>query len=194
MRKMMLIPFLVLGAPVLSRSQSTSDLKAKYQALPAYEVRPGIVMMPLFTSDGQVCEIVVERHTMDTPTKTTINLDPFLSKETVKELVDELAPPSVRGKALTGFDAWFGSVTIDGPFVITKYTYENVLVEVHGINRDPGPGGDSVVIIKWRKRTCASEERPIATTQQSKQQSGPEKGDGNLHTDTATKTSSKPNQ
>jgi len=158
MRKMILILFLVLEVPVPSRSQSTSDLKAKYRALPAYEARPGIVMMPLFASDGQVCEMVVERHTMNSTTKTTINLDPFLSKETVKELVNELAPPSVRGKELTGFDAWFGSVTIDGPFVVTRYSYENILVEVHGINRDPGPSGDSVVIIKWRKRTCASEE------------------------------------
>jgi hypothetical protein len=194
MHKLMLILSVVLGAAVPSRSQSASDLKAKYPAIAAYEIRPGIMLAPSYTSEGQVCEVVFERHTINITTKTTVNLDSFLTKETVKELVDELAPPSVRGKELTGLDAWLGSVTIDGPFVVTRHSYENVLVEVDGINRDPGSSGDLVVIIKWRKRVCAAAEQPATAAAKSKQQNGTDEKHGNSHTDTATKASTKVNR
>jgi hypothetical protein len=157
MYRVSLVAFLVLSIPVSLRSQSEADLGAKYPVIKAYEVRPGIVMTPLYASEGQVCELALERHTTNTKTKITLSLDSFLSRETVKELVDELAPPSVRGKELTGFGSWFGSVTIDGPFVVTKYEYENILVEVNGVRHESGPSGDLVVIIKWRKKACPRE-------------------------------------
>jgi hypothetical protein len=34
---------------------------AKYKAVEAYEIRPGILMMPRYSADGQVCEIGLEK-------------------------------------------------------------------------------------------------------------------------------------
>jgi hypothetical protein len=163
MRKLMLVILLVLGIAATSWPQSASDLKAKYPALTAYEVRPGILMMPLFSSDGQVCEMVLEQHTTNTKTKTTINFDSPLSKETLQGILDEVAPPAQRGKELNGINNWFGSVTVDGPFVITKYEYENVTVEVNQIQRSPASSGHIVVDIKWRNRTCNDTKQGVAS-------------------------------
>jgi hypothetical protein len=175
MYKVTFIILLILGTALLSRSQSAADLSAKYPVVTAYEVRPGIMMTPLYASNGQVCEMVLERHTTNTETKTVMNFDSPLSKDLVKELVDELAPPSERGKQLTGIENWFGSVTVDGPFIVTKYNYENVVVEVNGIKHDSAPGSDMVLIIKWRKRVCRQEGQPSPTAQNPRCR--PSKGD-----------------
>jgi hypothetical protein len=54
-------------------------------------------------------------------------------------LVDELAPEAERGRNLTRHL----NTTVDGGFITTEYTYENVVVHVYGITR-PAPAGDKV--------------------------------------------------
>lgn len=151
MNKTTIVIFLALFVTVPSRAQSVADLRAKFPTVTAYEIRPGVVMTAKYDAVGQVCEMVIERQHV---THTGINFDSFLSKEVVKELIDQLAPPSERGKELTGLENWFGSVIIDGGFITTNYGYENVLVRVYGITR-PEPAGDMVVTITWRKRACS---------------------------------------
>jgi hypothetical protein len=157
------ILFLLLGIAAPCRGQSAADLSAKYPVVAAYEVRPGIMMTPSYASDGQVCEMMLERHTAVTKTKTTMNFGLPLSKELVNEIVDELVPPSERGKELTDFKNWLGT-TIEGGFITTDHAYENVVVRVYGITR-PEPGGDIVVTITWRKRTCSGAQQPAARLQ-----------------------------
>lgn len=161
MRKLILLVCLVMGVAMSSQCQSASELGAKYRALRAYEVRPGIVMFPSLASDGQVCEMVVERHTINTSTKTTIDFDSHLSQKTIQALIDELVPLSVRGKPLTDFKHWLGSAVIDGPFVITKYEYENVIVEVDNIIRSSSASaaGHTVMIVVWRNRPCVGDAK-----------------------------------
>lgn len=156
MRKPLLLAF-VLGGALSAQCQSLADLNAKYRTLKAYEVRPGIVMMPLFTANGQVCEMVVERHTIGKKEKMTIDFDSSLSPKAVRSIVDELVPPTVRGKELKGFENWVGSVIVDGPFVVTTYKYANVTVEV---NRDTThTPSRTVVVISWPHRICGEPQR-----------------------------------
>lgn len=161
MRKLAFLVCFVMGIAVSSQCQSASELSAKYRALKAYEVRPGILMTPLFASDGQVCEMVVERHTITMSAKITIDFDSHLSQKTIQALIDELVPLSVRGKPLADFKHWVGSAVIDGPFVITKYEYENVIVEVDNIVRgsSASAAGHTVMIVTWWNRPCGGDAK-----------------------------------
>jgi hypothetical protein len=150
---------LLLSIAVAARGQTSANLSAKYRPVTSYEVRPGILMTPKYAADGLVCEMVLERRHK---TETGINFGDLLSKEVVKELVDELVPETERGKNLTEFL----NTTIDGGFVTTEYAYQNVLVRVHGITR-PEPSGDMVVIITWRKRVCSQQVQPATAAQRS---------------------------
>jgi len=56
----------VIGVLTASVAGQTSDnLVAKYPAISAYEVRPGILMTAKYAGDGQVCEMVLERRYTD---------------------------------------------------------------------------------------------------------------------------------
>jgi hypothetical protein len=173
---------LVLGVTLFAVGQSVDDLRAKYPPEEDYQVRPGIWMTPSYDAEGQVCEMVLERrHAIITATETSVNYDSTLSPQTVKELVDELAPFSVRGREDRAAGTWAESI-INGGSAVTKYPYENVTVEVHGAlpildreeflrefrasqkpgvhsaSHDSTPGiQDVVVFIRWNKRTCSPE-------------------------------------
>ncbi len=139
--------FIVLGiAPIVS-AQSSADLSSKYRQITSYELRPGIVMTPKYAADGQVCQMVLEKRQK---TDTGIVFGFYFSEKEVKELLDELVPEAERGRNLTKTL----NARVDGGFVTTDYTYENILVRVYGITR-PDPGGNSVVSIAWPKRVCS---------------------------------------
>jgi hypothetical protein len=78
----------VLLLLLLTASPQTTSM-AKYKAVEAYEVRPGILMFPTYTEDGQVCEIGLERRHYSPE---IIRLDPNLSREDIDAIVDELDP------------------------------------------------------------------------------------------------------
>ena len=117
-------------------------------------------MTPRYAADGQVCEMVVEkRHKKDGG----IDFGSSFSEKELKELVNELVPEKERGEDQTEFL----NSTIDGGFVTTEYSYENIVVTVRGITR-PRPE-DMVVVITWRKRTCGQGEAPtVSSTEQNK--------------------------
>jgi hypothetical protein len=139
-----------LSFGAFSGSQTHAQLDLRYRVIRSYEIRPGIVMTPKYTIDGQVCEMELEpRH----QTATGITFGQALSEHLVRELVQELVPISERGKEL---ESEFNT-TVQGSFTSTKYPYEKITVEVYGTIR-PSPNGDFVAIIKWYERSCAREE------------------------------------
>jgi TonB family protein len=144
-----LLAFLLLG-PATVAPQTSADLSTKYHQITSYELRPDVVMTPKYGADGQVCEMDIERRHK---TDTGIIFGSSFSKKDVRELVDELVPAKERGKDLTEFL----NSTIDGGFITTEYSYENIVVTVRGITR-PQPE-DMVVVITWRKRTCSQGEQ-----------------------------------
>jgi hypothetical protein len=131
---------------------------SKYKAVEAYEIRPGILMMPQYAEDGQVCEITVER---TNAAAETINLTPTLPRNTVMELVDELAPVGERGRRTMDFGRDYIS-QYAGESVTTFAEWENVAVNIYGRASTPGVSGDVVVTIHWRKRTCAAGQSNVA--------------------------------
>jgi hypothetical protein len=141
----MCILLLTLGVAALG--QTSADLGAKYPHVTAYKVAPDVLMTARFASDGQVCEMTIEKREK---TDTGISFGNSFSEKEVQGLMDDLVPQNERGQNLTRAL----NEDIDGDFITTRFTYENVLFRVYGIIR-PGAAGDKVIIITWPKRPCA---------------------------------------
>ena len=134
---------------------------SKYKAVAAYEIRPGILMMPKYAEDGEVCEITLQTTNASSD---TINLTPTLPRKTVLELVDELAPVDERGPRTMDFGRDYISQHT-GESVTTFAEWENVAVNIYG-RASAGCGkGDVIAEIRWKKRACAS---PVATARNNR--------------------------
>jgi len=133
-----------------ARPQNTKF--SKYKAVEAYEIRPGILMMPRYAEDGQVCEITLER---TNAAAETINLTPTLPRKTVTELVDEIVPVDERGPRTMDFGRDYVSQH-SGESVTTFAEWKNVAVNIYGRASTRCGAGDIVAEIRWKKRTCAS--------------------------------------
>jgi hypothetical protein len=147
MGKGLVLLLTTLGIGTAALGQTSTDLNAKYREITSYELRPDSIMTPKYATDGQVCEIAIERR--QNTGAAIVFASPFSENE-VSQFVDELAPEAERGRNLTRAL----NEDIDGDFITTTYTYENILVRVHGLTR-PAPGGSRVIIITWPKRTCS---------------------------------------
>ena len=128
------------------------DKFSKYKAVETYEIRPGILMMPKYTEDGQVCQITLEKHHFSDE---TANLSSTIPRETFTQLVDELAPPSERGRQTMNFGREYMS-SYSGESVTTFAEYENLSIDIYGKASHQCGAGDVVAVIQWKKRTCAS--------------------------------------
>ena len=154
----LLLLALAFAAP--SRSQTAADLSSKYPVVTSYEVRPGILMTPKYTSDGQVCQMSFERRHA---TNSGLDLDSYISVKLVREIVDELAPPSVRGKS-SGGQEWAGWGIGLGPGNTEGGAeFENVSVIAAG-TAEPHRG-PIIVLITWKNRTCKPEPNPMPPDQ-----------------------------
>ena len=128
-----------------------NDKFSKYKSVEAYEIRPGILMMPRYAEDGQACEIGLERRHY---TPEVIHLESSIWREDVDELVDEFAPVNERGaksKSETTIE--------DGGCRTTFVDYENVSVRIYSSAKYRGKRAAFVdegvaVTIKWKNRKC----------------------------------------
>ena len=148
---MVRICILFLVFVVAAFGQTSADLSTKYPHITAYKVRPDVLMTARFAADGQVCEMTLEKRQK---TDTAIVFGSTFSEQEVLSLLDDLVPEAGRGRNLTR--ALNG--TIDGSFITTDYTYENVLIRVYGITRPAGAAGDRVISVTWPKRQCGEEQ------------------------------------
>ena len=137
------LSLMVLTA-VFANGQTSDNLAAKYPVVSAYKVRPGILMTAKYAEDGQVCEMVLQRHYTSDQT----DADSTIPAELEDQLVDELAPPVERGPATS---RWLKNSYVAGGVTHTERDFENVLIEIDGT----ASAGDKVVVIHWKKRTCA---------------------------------------
>jgi hypothetical protein len=107
-------------------------------------------MMPTYTGDGQVCEIVIERNQY---VGGVANLYTTIPREEVLKIVDELVPASERGPA----DTKLGDRPVSlysGNSVTTFTDYANVSINIVGQASSPGNAGDMVALIRWKNRKC----------------------------------------
>src|SRR4029077_5543141 len=80
---------------------SAQELQSRYTRIESYEIRPGVLAMPKYAEDGTICQISIERLHVQ-PDSIELGTS-TMSHELVLEMIDELTPPSVRGKVLTHF-------------------------------------------------------------------------------------------
>jgi hypothetical protein len=129
---------------------------AKYKAVEAYEIRPGILMMPTYSADGQVCEIGLEvRHY----SPELIRLDSDLSgADKIEQILEEVVPDSERGPKAK--DPTGTLITRSGSSdVTTKVDFERIWMQIYG-HVIPQPGKKDVltenvaVVIHWKGREC----------------------------------------
>ncbi len=120
---------------------------SKYKRVEAYEVRPGILMMPRYSADGQVCTVVVQK---DHYVNGVAVLDSTLPREVVTQIFDELVPPSERGPLTTNKELDRLSV-YTGNSVTSLHDYENVSID---ISRQASSEADIIAVIQWKGRLC----------------------------------------
>lgn len=126
------------------------DRFLKYKVVETYEVRPGILMMPRYSGDGQVCEIVIEKHHYSNETAI---LDSTIPRELIMQIVDELVPPNERGSLTINTGSEFMS-EYSGNSVTTFAEYKNVSIDIVGMESPLVCAGDIVVLIRWKNRKC----------------------------------------
>ncbi len=133
----------------------------KYRTVEAYEIRPGLLMMPEYSKDGQLCQIGLERRHYSSK---GINLDSELTQKEIDEIAEELVPVNTRGPQPTDV-LMQGSSVLEGNAMETSEVYEMVIIRTytaldptHKNNRlgskHPIAGIDLVGVIQWRNRVC----------------------------------------
>jgi hypothetical protein len=141
---------------LLTAASAQSGQFSKYKSVEAYEIQPGILMMPSYTRDGQVCEIGLEKRHYSRELIRTGSAS--FSNEEIDKLVDELAPESVRGPR-TSAAAGRNSITIGSQIITATRNYENVAVSVYSEKAGTCRGaictqGNAAVSIQWKNRKC----------------------------------------
>jgi hypothetical protein len=126
----------------------------------SYELRPGILMIPRYTDDGQVCEMSFARqHT----TRSGLYLDSRISNKLANDIANELVPPAARGEELHGPPHPSGMEVTTGRMNMTFYNYENLEIEFATLAGER-PGVDAVVM-SWKNRKCKDESKVLPLAQ-----------------------------
>ena len=131
----------LLSAPGTLAGQSKAELRRKYGApiSEAFIVRPGITATATYGTGGRIIEWLISPRITDLEKSGGRTL----SYEAVKAVIDELVPPSVRGKQLgTGIRdvTCLPANDCDG----SDQVYQNLRIYYnHGI------AGLSYVVVQW---------------------------------------------
>lgn len=141
------------AALLLPSANPAHEKFAKYKAVEAYEIRPGVLMMPRYSTDGQVCEIGLEKLHYSAE---TIRLDSSLSRKEIDQIFDELVPAEERGPKSK--DPFGTLITQEGQSLTTNVDFENVSIQIYGNASSAGKGGTTVdevaATLKWKNRKC----------------------------------------
>lgn len=139
---------------VLPATDTVRARFSKYKKVEAYEIRPGILMIPRYSPNGQVCEIGLEKLHF-TPEK--IRLDSSLSRKEIDQIFDELVPKDERGPRPTE-PLNRGMTTFEGQGMVSDDEYRNVSVQIYGNTSPAGRNGmmvdELVATLKWKNRRC----------------------------------------
>jgi hypothetical protein len=138
---------------VLNMAAAAQERFGQYRRIEAYEVRPGILMMPRYTATNEICEIGLER-LQYSPTLIRVSTD--LSREEIFQTLDELVPTVERGKPSEGP----ANLITEGGFTrTTSIEYENVSIQIYGAtlpskHKNEVIANEVVATVKWKNRIC----------------------------------------
>jgi hypothetical protein len=126
------------------------DFQSRYTRVESYEIRPDIVATPKYDENGSLCEIAIEKRHVQGE---IVDLGATIPRERLLEILDELAPPTERGKSTNIFSK-FDYEIINGSFAVTVLDYEKVSAKIFRVKSD---SGDTAAIVTW-KNACVSHE------------------------------------
>jgi hypothetical protein len=122
----------------------------------SYEIRPGVLATPKYARNGALCQISIEkRHVQDA----SVDLGSTIPHKLSLEMIEELAPPSERGRADLQFAGSDYIYAGSGSMEIATADYKNILVQIFKTRSDPG---DTAVILKW-KNACDTPQKSKRT-------------------------------
>jgi hypothetical protein len=133
----------VLGLP--------SDRFKRYSAAEAYEIRPGIVITPVYSASHDVCEISIERRHYS---NNSVDMDAAMSKEQILSMFDELVPREDRGGPAGRLPPDTEITEGDLGMLRTRIPYENVTLAMFGKQDKPDRQKYIAAIISWNKLQC----------------------------------------
>jgi hypothetical protein len=126
-----------------------------YKAVEAYEIRPGILMMPRYSDDGQVCEIGIEKRNYSPE---VIRLDSDLSREEIDQIFDELVPANERGTQSKN-PLLRDLFTQAGPGITESIDFENVSIHIVAkvlseSTKHKTITNNIAATVQWKNRKC----------------------------------------
>jgi hypothetical protein len=144
MLKLLITICVILAFATISSAQTQTELANKYPHHEVYEVQPGVQMTAKFASNGLVCELLAEQAHFG---KNGADLSDGIDENRISGLLDELVPPSQRGK----MEPPGHSSLVSGNDEESITSYEYVTISVwYSLSRR----STVAVIVKWRHRTC----------------------------------------
>jgi hypothetical protein len=137
-------------ALLLSLAEPQGGRFSKYAPVEAYEISPGVLVMPRYSGAGQLCQAVIQK---DHYAKGVADLDSTLPRKVITQIFDQLAPSAERGpftidKELEGLSLYAGGG------VTTFLDYKNVSLDM--MRRASNPGY-VVAVITWKSPGCQAE-------------------------------------
>jgi hypothetical protein len=138
-----------------SASPNSSQFSA-YKAVEAYEIRPGILMMPRFTESGQVCEIGIQKRNYSPE---LVRLDSSLSRKEIDQIFEEIVPANERGPKSTD-PLLEDLITLASPGITETIDFENISINIYaealsGSNKRKIITSDAIVAtVQWKNRKC----------------------------------------
>lgn len=143
----------LVGVLLLFSPSPQGSRFSKYKAVEAYQIRPGILMMPRYSDDGQVCEIGLQVEHYSTE---SIRLDPSMSRTDIDQIFDELVPNVERGPMAKNLG---DLITRDGPGETENIDFENVSIQIysHVLSKAKSKVVDLATVAAeahWKNRKC----------------------------------------
>ncbi|HME56740.1 MAG TPA: hypothetical protein VKF63_00260, partial [Terracidiphilus sp.] len=127
------------------------DRFRKYHAAEVYEIRPGIMISPVYTTSHDLCEISIEkRHYYNN----VVDIGAVMSKEQILLLFDELVPMEERGHPGDKLPGDTEITEIDSSALTKRIPYENVTLSMYGTVDSPDRQKYVAAIISWNKPEC----------------------------------------
>lgn len=130
----------------------SSDRLRKYHTVEAYEIRPGIIVRPVYSASHDLCKISIEKlHYFNN----AVDMDAVMSRKQILSLFDELVSQEERGGPGLKLPPGTEITQSDLGMLVTIIPYENVSLEMHG-NKEDSPDKQKYVaaIIVWNKSQC----------------------------------------
>lgn len=161
MPKLLSIALIAAVSPLVAATQDTQrNPLSGFEAVQGYEVRPGVLAIPRFTSDGQLCEIGLQS-LFYSPEGTRFN--PTFTSREINQIFDELVPAQERGPRPKNLLEQ-GTSDFQGQSITTDEEYENISIHIFGNVTNSGDitrpstyqfnATYVLAILTWKHRRC----------------------------------------